>query len=341
MNKTMEMTKSNTVTDIVVNIIGTGSFLPKKVLTNFDLEKIVDTTNEWITTRTGIKERRIAEPTQASSDLAYEAAKQSLEDAKIKPENIDLIIVSTITPDMFFPSTACIIQEKLGAINSAAFDLSAACSGFIYGLATASAFIKSKMYKTILVVASETLSKITDWQDRSTCVLLGDGAGAVVLQANTKPQHQILSCYLEADGKYGDLLNIQAGGSRLPATIETVQQRLHYLKMKGNEVFKIAIQSMTKAAKNALTQCDQTCEKIKVLIPHQANLRIINVVSERLQLKKEQVFLNIERYGNMSAATTAVGLDEVARSYKLNTGDIIELVAFGSGFTSGACVIKW
>lgn len=323
-----------------VKIIGTGSYLPSKILTNADLEKIVDTSDEWITTRTGVKERRISAPEEASSDLACNAAKIALNESKTDPAEIDLIVVATITPDMLFPSTACVVQEKLGAKNAAAFDLSAACSGFIYALAVGCNFIRNGMYKKVLVIASEALSKITDWQDRSTCVLLGDGAGAVVLQQTDKKDDHFLSFYLAADGKYGDLLNMPAGGSRIPATIESVNQRLHYLKMKGNEVFKIAVHSMMDAVKKAAELCKLPFDEIKLFIPHQANLRIINAIAERMNIPTERVFLNIHKYGNMSAATTAVGLDEAIKQKRIVKNDVVELVTFGSGFTSAACVIR-
>ncbi|HCJ66382.1 MAG TPA: 3-oxoacyl-ACP synthase, partial [Elusimicrobia bacterium] len=322
-------------------IIGIGSYLPKKILNNFDLEKMIETSDEWITTRTGIKERRIAGTNEAASDLAYRASLETLKSAKVNPEEIDLIIVATISPDMFFPSTACILQEKIGAKNAFAFDINAACSGFIYALSIADVYLRNGNYRTALVVATEVISKFTDWQDRSTCVLFGDGAGAAVLKSTTDGKSDILSFHLSSKGKYSDLLKIPAGGSRLPSTVDTVQQRLHYIKNKGNEVFKIAVQSMIEAAEKALEKCNLTCKDIKLLIPHQANLRIINAIAKRLGLSEEKIFLNIHKYGNMSAATIAVGLDEAVKEGKIKRGDLVELVAFGAGFTSGACVIRW
>lgn len=324
-----------------VKIVGTGSYLPKKIRSNFDLEKMVDTSDKWITTRTGIKERRIAEINEAASDLAYPASLEALEQAKLNPEEIDLIIVATISPDMFTPSTACILQEKIGARNAFAFDLNAACSGFIYGLSVAHAYLKNEIYQTALVIATETLSKFVDWQDRSTCVLFGDGAGAAILKSVNEGESDILSFHLFSEGKYSDLLKIPAGGSRLPTTRETIEQKLHYIKMEGNEVFKIAVQSMIEAAEKALEKCGLTCQDIKLLIPHQANLRIINALAKRLDLPEEKIFLNVHKYGNMSAATIAVGLDEAVKEGKIKRGDLVELVAFGAGFTSGACVIRW
>jgi len=323
-----------------IRIIGTGSYLPEKVLTNKDIEKMVDTSDEWIVSRTGIRERRICSDKQAASDLGIEAARKALENADVKVADIDLLIVATITPDMFFPSTACIIQTELGIRNAAVFDLNAACAGFIYSLSTAQQFLQTGTYKTALVIATETLSKITDWEDRNTCVLLGDGAGAAVLKKE-KGDSGILSCYLDADGRYGDLLNMPAGGSRIPATVETVKNRLHYLKMKGNETFRIAIPEMTKSVKRGLEGCGLKIEDIALLIPHQANIRIISALAKRLSLPIEKVFINIDRCANTSAATVAIALDEANHQGRIKKGDIIELVAFGAGFTWGSCVIKW
>ena len=323
-----------------VRIIGTGSYLPEKVLTNKDLEKIVDTSDEWIVSRTGIKERRICSDKEAASDLGIKAGQRALEDANVKVQDVDLLIVATITPDMFFPSTACIIQTELGIKNAAVFDLNAACAGFIYSLSTAQQFLQTGTYKTALVIATETLSKITDWKDRNTCVLLGDGAGAAVLKKE-KGDSGILSCYLDADGRYGDLLNMPAGGSRIPATVATVKNRLHYLKMKGNETFRIAIPEMTKSAKRGLENCGLKMEDVSLVIPHQANIRIIRALARRLSIPIEKVFVNIDRCANTSAATVAIALDEANRQGRIKKGDIIELVAFGAGFTWGSCVIKW
>lgn len=321
-------------------IVGTGSYLPEKVLTNKDLEKIVDTSDEWIVSRTGIKERRICSDNEAASDLGIKAAQRALEDANVKVEDIDLLIVATITPDMFFPSTACIIQAKLGIKDAAIFDLNAACAGFIYSFSTAQQFLQSGTYKTALVIATETLSKITDWEDRNTCVLLGDGAGAAVLKKE-KGDSGILSCYLDADGQYGDLLNMPAGGSRLPATVETVKNRLHYLKMKGNETFRIAVPEMVRSVRRGLERCGLKIEDVGLIIPHQANIRIIKAMAKRLSIPMERIFVNIDRCANTSAATVAIALDEANHQGRIKQGDIIELVAFGAGFTWGSCVIKW
>lgn len=324
----------------MVRIIGTGSYLPEKVLTNKDLEKIVDTTDEWIVSRTGIRQRRICSDKEAASDLGIRAAQRALEDANVKVENVDLVIVATITPDMLFPATACIIQSKLGIKDAAVFDLNAACTGFIYSLSTAQQFLESDTYKTALVIATETLSKITDWEDRNTCVLLGDGAGAAVLRKE-KGESGILSCYLDGNGQYGDLLNMPAGGSRLPTTLTTVKKRLHYLKMRGNETFRIAIPEMASSAKRGLERAGLNKDDVDLLIPHQANIRIIKALARRLSIPLEKIFINIDRCANTSAATVAIALDEANRQGRIKTGDIIELVAFGAGFTWGSCVIRW
>ena len=323
-----------------VRIVGTGSYLPEKILTNRDLEQMVDTTDEWIVSRTGIRQRRICSDKEAASDLGIRAAQRALEDANAKVEDIDLVIVATITPDMFFPATACIIQSKMGIKNAAVFDLNAACTGFIYSLFTAQQFLQSETYKTALVVATETLSKITDWKDRNTCVLLGDGAGAAVLRKE-KGNSGILSCYLDGNGQYGNLLNMPAGGSRLPATVTTVRKRLHYLKMRGNETFRIAIPEMANSVKLGLERCGLNRNDLDLLIPHQANIRIIRALAKRLSIPMEKIFVNIDRCGNTSAATVAIALDEANRQGRIKKGDIIELVAFGAGFTWGSCVIRW
>jgi 3-oxoacyl-[acyl-carrier-protein] synthase-3 len=320
-------------------ILGLGAYLPETVLTNADLEKMVDTTDEWIMTRTGIRERRIARQDEATSDMAVEAAKKALKDARLKPEDIDLIIVATITPDMFFPATACIVQSKLGARSIPAFDVSVACSGFIYGLAIANNFIGSGMYKHALVIAAEKLSAITDWSDRATCVLFGDGAGAAVL--GPVERGGILSVYLGADGKEGDLIKLPAGGSRIPATKKSIDDRLHYIKMNGAELFKHAVKIMAEAALGATRPLGLKAEDIKLVIPHQANIRILEAVGKRMGLSKDKIYLNIERYGNMSAASSAVALVEAVEEGRIKKGDKILLDAFGGGLTWGAVVIEW
>ncbi len=320
-------------------IIGLGMYLPDSILTNKELEKMVDTTDEWIVTRTGIKERRIARNDEATSDMAVNAAREALKNARLKPEDIDLIIVATITPDMFFPATACLVQAKLGAREVPAFDISVACSGFIYGLAIANQFISLGTYKHALVIASEKLSAITDWNDRATCVLFGDGAGAAVL--GPVDEGGILSVHLGANGKMGDLIKLPAGGSRIPATKESIEGRLHFIKMNGVELFKHAVKIMADAALSATKPLGLKAEDIKLVIPHQANIRILNAAAKRMGLKPEQIYLNIERCGNMSAASSAVALVEAVNKGLIKKGDKIVLDAFGGGLTWGAMVIEW
>jgi len=323
-----------------VCIAGTGSYVPDRVLSNADLEQMVDTTDEWIMTRTGIRERRIAAENQATSDLAAIAAKRAIENAKLTPTDIDLVIVATITPDMQFPSTACLVQEKIGAKNAASFDIGAACSGFVYGLELACMFIQSGKYKHVLIIGAEKLSSIVDWTDRSTCILFGDGAGAAVLKADNG-EHSLVTSYIASDGAAADLLMVPAGGSKIPATVDSVQNKLHFLKMEGREVFKYAVTTMEKATEEALVRSGLKDTDITWLITHQANLRIINAIAKRLDLPGEKVYKNVDKYGNMSSASAAVGLDEMARSGRLKKGDIILMVVFGSGLTWASCVIKW
>ncbi|MFH0913532.1 MAG: beta-ketoacyl-ACP synthase III [Candidatus Omnitrophota bacterium] len=322
-----------------VGIVGVGEYLPQKVLTNADLEKMVDTSNEWIISRTGIKERRIASCDEATSDLAIKAAKIALASASLKPDDLELIIIATITPDMSFPSVASIVQNALGVKNAACFDISAACAGFVYALSTAQQFIACGTYKNALVVGAEKLSSVTDWQDRNTCVLFGDGAGACVL-AEVK-SGGIISSYLGCDGSNLNLLNLPAGGSRKPASHETVQARQHYLKMQGNELFKIAVRTMTEAAERVLKQAGLKFSDVDLIIPHQANSRIIMAVAKRLGLSEDKIFLNIEKYGNMSSASTATALVEAILEGRVKKGDTILLDSFGAGLVWGACVINW
>ncbi len=323
-----------------VSIAGVGSYVPARVLTNLDLEKMVETTDEWITSRTGIKERRIAAADEYTSDLATKAAQRAMKMAGVSAEQIDLIIVATITPDMPFPSTACLVQQKLGARRAAAFDLEAACSGFIYGLEIGQQFIMSRTYDTVLVIGAEKLSTVVDWQDRNTCVLFGDGAGAVILQ-NRASSHGLLTAVMGADGNKSELLAMPGGGSRCPASAESVQNRLHYLRMDGKETFKNAVQAMMTAAQEVLRRCEITIQQIKCVIPHQANRRIIDAVGDRLGATPEQVFINLDRYGNTSAASVAIALDEAVSSGKVARGDLMLLVVFGAGLTWGAAVIEW
>lgn len=324
---------------IGVKIAGTGSYFPEKVLTNSDLEKMVDTSDEWITTRTGIKERRIAHKQQATSDLALEASREALKAAGMNARDIDLIIVATVTPDMFFPSTGCYLQKKLGAGEIPSFDLAAACSGFIYGISIAKGFIESGIYRNILLVGAETLSKVTDWTDRNTCVLFGDGAGAMILSASQESD-DVLSVFLGSNGAYSDLLYLPAGGSAHPATLETVNGKLHTMKMLGKEVFKAAVPKMALAAEKALEIADKKPEDISLFIPHQANMRIIQAVAKKMNISMDRVFVNIHKTGNISAATTITALDEAVKTGRIKKGDLAELVAFGGGFTWGAAVIR-
>ena len=314
--------------------------MPERVLTNHELEKMVETSDDWITTRTGIKERRIAAKDEFTSDLATKAAQRAMKAAGITADKIDLIIVATITPDMPFPATACIVQHKIGAKRAAAFDLEAACSGFIYALEIGQQFIMSRTYDTVLVIGAEKLSAITDWTDRNTCVLFGDGAGAAILQ-NRESAHGLLTAVMGADGEKADLLFMPGGGSKCPASKETVDGRLHYLRMEGKETFKNAVQAMQSAATEVLKRCEIDISRIKCIIPHQANRRIIDAVGERLGAKPEQLFVNLDKYGNTSAASVAIALDEAVNSGKISRGDLILLVVFGAGLTWGAAVIEW
>jgi len=322
------------------SISGVGAYVPAKVLTNADLEKMVETSDEWITTRTGIKERHIAAEDEFTSDLGAEAARRAMNMADVTAEQIDLIIVATITPDMPFPSTACLVQHKLGATRAAAFDLEAACSGFIYALEIGQQFIMSRTYETVLVIGAEKLSAITDWKDRNTCVLFGDGAGAAILQ-NRQGAHGLLTAVMGADGAKADLLFMPGGGSRCPATVDSISSRQHFLRMEGKETFKNAVQAMQTAAEEALRRCEITISQIKCIIPHQANRRIIDAVGERLGAKPEQLFVNVNKYGNTSAASVGIALDEAVSSGQVQRGDLILLVVFGAGLTWGAAVIEW
>lgn len=325
--------------NIGVKILSTGSYVPEKILTNFDLEKMVETSDEWISTRTGIKERRIAAKDENTSDLAYKAAIKAIENAKISVDDIDLIVLATISPDAPMPATACYLQKKLKAFNAVAFDIAAACSGFIYGVSIAKAFISSGMYKRILLVGVEELSRVTDWTDRNTCVLFGDGAGAMIFEAS-ETEKDIVSTYLGTDGTHTDLLNIPAGGSAMPTTKETVEQRLNFVKMLGKEVFKVAVSKMALAVNKAQELVGLTDNDINLYIPHQANLRIIDAVAKKANITNEKVYINVHKYGNMSAATTIVALDEAYKEGRIKKGDLVELVAFGAGLTWGACILK-
>lgn len=323
-----------------VGITGIGYSVPDKILTNADLEKIVDTSDEWIVERTGIRERRVAAAEVSTSMLAAEAALKAIADAKLTPEDIDLIILATATPDMAFPSTACLVQDKIGAVNAAAFDLSAGCSGFVYGVNVGSQMIATGVYKHVLVIGAETLSKILDWQDRNTCVLFGDGAGAAVL-SEVEPGYGILSIDLGADGSGGESLLQPAGGSRMPATAETVANRQHYLQMNGSEVFRFATKVMGASALRVLERAGITSEQVDWLVPHQANIRIIQSAAKRLKLPMDKVIVNVDRYGNTSAASIPIALGEARDQGKIKKGDTLVLVGFGAGLTWAGCVLKW
>ena len=322
------------------SITGIGSYLPNKVLTNYDLEKMVDTSNDWIIQRTGIKERRIVENGVTTSDLATQASLRAMEDAGVSPKDLDMIITSTITPDHIFPSTSCYIQQKIGATRACAFDILAACAGFIYAMSIGQSFINSGAMKTILVVGAECLSKITDYTDRTTCVLFGDGAGAVVIQRNPV-KHEILSSNLAADGSEADVLIMPGGGARNPASIESVQQRLHYIQFKGKEVFKLAINNIANLILETTRENGLTIDDIDLIIPHQSNLRIIEATMEKLGLPMEKAFVNIDKYGNTSSASVPIAIDEARKEGRLHKGDIVMLVAFGGGLTWGSSLIRW
>jgi 3-oxoacyl-[acyl-carrier-protein] synthase-3 len=321
-------------------ITGTGSFAPARVLTNYELEKMVETSDEWITTRTGIKERRISEDGTGPSDLSLEASRIALDEAGLEPSQIDLILLGTVTPDYLLPSTACVLQDKLGAKNAAVLDIVAACSGFIYGLSIASAFIAIGQYKNVLVIGVETLSKIVNWEDRNTCVLFGDGAGAAVVSATTEDKG-ILGTFLSGDGSLANLLHIPIGGAKVPLTEENIGERRHFIHMQGNEVFKSAVRAMESSAKRIIQEVGLTSEEIDLLIPHQANIRIIEALAKRLKVPMEKVYVNIDRYGNTSAASVPIALDEARKRGRIKEGSKTVLVAFGAGFTWGSAVIKW
>jgi 3-oxoacyl-[acyl-carrier-protein] synthase-3 len=322
------------------SITGVGSYVPDKILTNAELEKMVETSDEWITSRTGIKERRIAAADEFTSDMAAKAAERAMKMAGVTADQIDLIIIATLTPDMQFPSTACLVQRKLGALRAAAFDIEAACSGFIYALEIGQQFILSRSYETVLVVGAEKLSSIVNWKDRNTCVLFGDGAGAAILQ-HRKNSHGLLTTVMGADGNKADLLSMPGGGSACPATLKSVADGLHFLRMDGKETFKNAVNAMVSAANEAMRRCEIDITKIKCVIPHQANQRIIDAVGDRLKTTPEQVFVNLHKYGNTSAASVAIALDEAVAEGKIQHGDLVLLVVFGAGLTWGAAVIEW
>lgn len=321
-------------------IVGTGKYVPERVLTNADLERMVDTSDAWIVERTGIRERRIAAPEQASSDLALIAARRALEMAGLGPQDVDHLIVATITPDRPLPSCACDLQAKLGADRAAAYDLSAACSGFVFGLGVARSLIGASLADTILLVGVEELSRIADYEDRNTCVLFGDGAGAAVLRP-CAPGEGVLAVSIHSDGAHGDILEVPAGGSRVPASAETVARRDHFVKMQGRELFKLAVRGMEESLRAALEHAGLAPGDLELVVPHQANLRIIDATRQRLGLSEEKVIVNIDRYGNTSAASIPISLDELVRAGRLKPGDAVGMMAFGGGVTWGAAVARW
>lgn len=325
---------------IRARITATGSYVPEKVLTNLDLERMVDTSDEWIVERTGIRERRIADDKQAASDLACEASKSALKKAGLKGKDIDLIIVATVSGDMPLPATSCILQDKLDAKKASAFDINAACSGFIYGLAIANAFIRSGAYRRVLVAGSEILSKFTDWEDRSTCILFGDAAGVAILEATTEDRG-ILCTKIHSDGSMWDLLHTPGGGSRYPTSKETIKKKQHFIKMKGNETFKIAVRTLESLVLETLEDNKLKPSDLSLLIPHQANLRIIQATAKRIGLSMDKVAVNLDRYGNTSAASIPLALDEAIRSGRVRDDDYILLEAFGGGLTWASALIKW
>ena len=323
-----------------VKIFGTGSFIPEKVLTNFDLQNMVDTSDEWIRVRTGIVERHIAPPEMSTSDMASSAARKALEMAGLEGSDISAVIVATTTADHVFPNTAALVQKNIGAVNAFGFDLSAACSGMIYALELAYSLLLQKKYRYVLLCGAEKLSSITDWSDRNTCVLFGDGAGAVILGRCEDDESGQLASDLHVNGEYSDILKLPAGGSRMPASHETVGAGLHYIHMQGKETFKLAVNAMTSACKNVLAQAGVDISQVKVVIPHQANKRIIEAVGQRIDVKEEQLYVNVHKYGNTSAASVSICLDEAFRQGRFGKGDIVLLVAFGAGLTWGAQLLR-
>lgn len=321
-------------------IVGTGFYLPERVLTNADLEKMVETTDAWIVERTGIRERRIAAAGEAVSAMAEKASRSALAAAGVPPEELDLIIVGTFTPDRPLPASACLLGSQLGNRRAACFDLSAACCAFIYALEVADKLLRAGEYRTALVVAAEKISAVTDWKDRDTCVLFGDGAGAAVLKKGAE-RGAILGCYLGADGSKSSLLEIPAGGSAMPVTHEVLDQRLNFIRMEGREVFKLAVASMVDAAREVLKRTGHGVEEVAWLIPHQANLRIMTAVAKRLGIPEEKVHVNVDRYGNMSGATIPIALAEMNQAGRLRPGDLVLMVAFGGGLTWAATLIRW
>jgi 3-oxoacyl-[acyl-carrier-protein] synthase-3 len=322
------------------SIIGTGSYVPERVLSNADLEKMVETSDEWILTRTGIRERRIAAEGETTSDMAAKAAQAALENAGVTAEEVDMIIVATITPDMFFPSTACFVQTRIGAFKAVCFDVSAACSGFLYALEIARQFIGTGAMKTVLVIGAEKLSTIVNWTDRNTCVLFGDGAGAAVLR-HRPGSRGILSSVNGSDGRFAEILQIPGGGCKFPVTAENAAQRLNTIQMNGKETYKQAVTAMLNAGQTALAQAGVAVENVTCFIPHQANLRIIEAIASRMNVSMDRFMINLDRFGNTSAAAVAIALDEAARTGRMQRGETILMVVFGGGLTWASTVVEW
>ena len=321
-------------------IVGTGSYVPGKILKNSDFKKLVDTSDDWIIERTGIKERRVVESAEAASDLGFEASKRALHEAGIKPKELETVIVATMSGDMPMPSTASLIQGRLGAKNASAFDLNAACSGFLYGLSVADSLIRSRSSKKVLLIGVDVNSKFLDWRDRSTCVLFGDGAGAVVMKPTTT-KRGVLSTHLHSDGKLWDLICLPGGGSRNPVSKESVRKKKHYIKMKGNETFRVAVRTLETLALNTLKANKIKPSQLSMLIPHQANLRIIKAIASRLKLPMNKVVVNLDKYGNTSSASIPIALDDAVRTGRVRKGDYILLEAFGSGLTWASALLRW
>jgi len=324
-----------------VSIIGTGSYVPEKILSNEDLSRIVDTSDEWIITRTGIKERRIAGKDEHTSDMAAKAALKAIEQAKIQPAEIDLILVATATPDMIFPATACFVQQKIGATKAACLDVSAACAGFLFALEIAQQFITTHTHETVLVIGADKLSSITNWTDRNTCVLFGDGAGAAILRHRGPGTHGVISTHIGSDGQYTDILFMPGGGSRCPITKDNAHLHLQTIHMSGKEVYKQAVTAMLSAAHKALDQAGLSVADIACVIPHQANLRIIEAIADRMRIPLERFYVNLDRFGNTSAAAVAMALDEANRTGRIKQGDYILMVVFGGGLTWASTIIEW
>lgn len=326
--------------ELSVHVVGTGRAVPERVLTNEDLSRIVDTSDEWITTRTGIKRRHVAADHERNSDFAALACSRALADAGCPAESVDYLFIGTVTGDLIFPSTACLVQAKIGAHNAAAWDLSAACSGFLFSLEQATALLKTGRGKRALVVGSELLTRLTNWQDRNTCVLFGDGAGAVLLEARPADGGGVLATFSRSDGRLAELLSAPQGGSAEPPTQAIIDARTNKIQMKGNEVFKHAVRNMGAAAQAVLSEAGVSAEQVKLFIPHQANIRIIEAIATRLGIGPEQVYVNIEEYGNTSAASIPIAFDEARRAGRIGPGDHVLMAAFGGGLTWGSALLK-